>query len=90
VTNAAAEEVNTSELQKLAQPVFHFLCLDGSQRSGDDPCTPRTNARHAASCKSFWDNCSAEPEVQYALGAQVALLAFCRFTLSSFHCLTLL
>jgi hypothetical protein len=75
VTNMAAKEVNNDRLRELDQPIHCFICLDGSQRSGDDPCSAHTNERHALACKTFWDTCNAENEVQFALGAQV-----------SFHC----
>jgi hypothetical protein len=75
VTNMAAKEINTDQLKKLENPICHFFSLDGSQRSGDDPCSAYTNERHALACQSFWEVCNAEPEIQYALGAQV-----------SFHC----
>ena len=73
VTNAAAKEINTAQLKKLNQPLCRFLCLDGSQRSGDDPCTAHTNERHEKSCNLFRESCNAEPEIQFAIGAQVAL-----------------
>jgi hypothetical protein len=73
VTNAAAKEINTAQLKELNQPLCRFLCLDGSQRSGDDPCTAHTNKRHEASCDLFRESCNAEPEVQFAIGAQVEL-----------------
>ncbi len=75
VTNAAVKDINTEQLQKLDQPIIHFQSLDGSQQSGDDPRTARTNERHAVSCKLFWDNCNAEPDVEFALGAQVSIFS---------------
>ena len=76
VTNSAAKDINTEQLKKLNQPVHHFLCQDGSQRSGDDPCSAHSNERHALACKAFWDVCNAEPDIQFALGAQV-FIAIC-------------
>jgi hypothetical protein len=75
VTNAAAKEINIAQLKQLKQPILHFQSLDGSQQSGDDPRTSRTNERHAASCKLFWDNCNADPDVEFALGAQVIIFS---------------
>jgi hypothetical protein len=40
VTNAAAADINNNELHKLNGPIQRFSCLDGDQRSADDPFVP--------------------------------------------------
>jgi hypothetical protein len=40
VTNAAAADINNVELHRLDGPIQRFLCLDGDQRSADDPFVP--------------------------------------------------
>ena len=77
VTNADCRKVNTDQLKKLGQCIFHFNCEDGSQRSDDDPCNTYTDERHSRSCAAFWDACNAEPVIEFAIGAQVVLVYGC-------------
>jgi hypothetical protein len=71
VTNADCHIVNTDQLKKLRRETVHFKCEDGSQRSVDDPCSTQTNERHSRACAAFWDLCTAEPDIEFAVGAQV-------------------
>ena len=71
VTNAAANDINTSQLKKLKQTVHTFSCLDGSQRGADDPRTKHTDERHSRACAEFRQHCNAEQQIEFALGAQV-------------------
>jgi hypothetical protein len=71
VTNKKVQEINSEQLQLLDGPICLFSCLDGSQRSGDDPCTPTTDARHVRACNAFYEHSVAESEICFKVGAQV-------------------
>ncbi len=71
VTNKKVQEINCEQLHLLDAPICLFSCLDGDQRSGDDPYTPTADERHARACSSFYEHSVAEQDIYFKVGAQV-------------------